>query len=191
MTRGPGLDNAARARIFTALARGMDLDEVLRRFNLAPDDLKALFREAAELYRIREEGCWRLFCDGASRGNPGPAGAGALLQDPAGHLQAQASRYLGQTTNNVAEYQALLLGLELARKRGVRRLQIFLDSQLVTEQLNGRYQVKSARLRPLWQQARQELQKFDFFAVKHIERTLNTAADRLANEAIDRAPKRR
>jgi len=68
----------------------------------------------------------------------------------------------------VAEYQALLLGLELARKRGVRRLQIFLDSQLVTEQLNGRYQVKSARLRPLWQQA-----------------------DRLANEAIDRAPKRR
>ncbi len=101
-----------RAAIFAALAQGLDLPGVQARFGLTPEDLQDLFREAAALYRDRGEGFWRLHCDGASRGNPGPAGAGMVLFDPQGRLQANKGRYLGETTNNVAEYQALLLGLE-------------------------------------------------------------------------------
>lgn len=186
MNSAKGLSAEVRARIFAALAQGVDIPGVLKMFNLTRDDLLGVFREVAELYQAREEGYWRLFCDGASRGNPGPAGAAAILQDPAGNLQGQVSRYLGQATNNVAEYRALLLGLELALSRGVRRLKIFSDSKLVVEQLNGRYQVRSPQLQPLWRQALSELQKFEACAVSHIDRHQNSAADRLANQAIDR-----
>jgi len=180
-----GLSAEERARIFHALARGMETSEVLQRFQLTKDDLQALFLEAAEFYQAQDGGYWRLFCDGASRGNPGPAGAGALLQDPSGNLQGQATRFLGRATNNVAEYQALLLGLEMALGRGVKRLKIFSDSQLLVEQLNGGYQVRSPQLKPLWRQAMNELQKFEACAISHIDRTLNAEADRLANQAID------
>ncbi len=140
----------------------------------------------AAAYRRRESGFWRLFCDGASRGNPGPAGAGALLYDPQGALQAQLSRYLGETTNNVAEYQALILGLQLARARGAARVQVFADSQLVVEQLTGSYRVKSPHLLPLWRQAKKELQNFEAYAISHLGRAGNQEADRLARQAIDR-----
>jgi hypothetical protein len=101
-----------QAAIFAALAQGLDLAGVRQRFGLAPEELQELFRDAAELYRNRTAGFWRLYCDGASRGNPGPAAAGLVLFDPQGGQQVQKGRYLGETTNNVAEYQALLLGLE-------------------------------------------------------------------------------
>lgn len=132
----------------------------------------------------REE-FWRLYCDGAARGNPGPAGAGAVLDDPQGQPRAQVSRYLGETTNNVAEYQALLLGLREARKLGVVRLQVFADSELLVKQLSGQYRVKSPRLLPLWQAAKKELQKFRAYAISHVPRTENRRADKLANQAID------
>jgi ribonuclease HI len=185
MTSERSLSAADRARIFAALAEGMDIPEVLQRFQLSRDDLQALFQDVAEFYQAQEGGFWRLFCDGASRGNPGPAGAGAILQDPLGNLQGRASRYLGKATNNVAEYQALLLGLEIALGRGVRRIKIFTDSQLMAEQLNGGYQIKSPQLKPLWRQATKELQKFEAYAISHIDRGLNQAADRLARQAID------
>jgi ribonuclease HI len=181
-----GLSRAERARIFAALAQGLDIPQVLQRFRLRREDLQALFRDVAELHQTQEKGYWRLFCDGASRGNPGPSGAGAILQDPCGHLQGRAARYLGRATNNVAEYQALLLGLEMALDRGVKRLKIFTDSQLMAEQLNGGYQIKSPHLKPLWRQAMQALQKFEAYAVAHIDRELNAEADRLARQAIDR-----
>jgi ribonuclease HI len=181
-----GLSAAERARIFTALAQGMDIPEVLQRFQLTRDELQALFLEVVEFFQAQEGGYWQLFCDGASRGNPGPAGAGAILQDPSGNLQGQAARYLGEATNNVAEYQALLLGLEMALGRKIKRLKIFTDSQLVVEQLNGGYQVRSPNLKPLWSQAKKELQKFESCAISHIDRALNIEADRLANQAIDR-----
>ncbi len=126
-----------------------------------------------------------MFCDGASRGNPGPAGAAAILQDPLGNLQGRAARYLGRATNNAAEYRALLLGLEMALGRGVKRLKIFTDSKLVVEQLNGRYQVKSPQLKPLWRQAVKQLQKLEAYTISHIHRDLNFEADRLANQVID------
>lgn len=145
----------------------------------------------ADAYRRRETGFWRLYCDGASRGNPGPAGAGALLYDPGGILKGQLSRYLGETTNNVAEYQALILGLQLAREQGAARIQILADSQLVVEQLNGSYRVKSPHLLPLWQQAKKELQNFEAYAISHVPRAQNSLADELANQGIDQKPRPR
>ncbi|OGP69918.1 MAG: hypothetical protein A2Z73_03420 [Deltaproteobacteria bacterium RBG_13_60_28] len=142
----------------------------------------------ADAYRRREAGFWRLYCDGASRGNPGPAGAGALLYDPGGTLKAQLSRYLGETTNNVAEYQALILGLQEAARLGVRKLQVFADSELLVRQLLGQYRVKAPHLLPFWRSAKDELQKFESYAISHVPRAENRLADDLANQGIDQKP---
>jgi ribonuclease HI len=174
-----------RAAIFAALAQGLDLPGVRERFGLTPEALAQVFADAAGLYRDREEGVWRLHCDGASRGNPGPAAAGMVLHDPQGRLQLRKGRYLGTTTNNVAEYEALLLGLEEARKLGVKQLQIFADSELMVKQLTGRYRVKSPHLIPLWRAALEALKAFDAYAISHVPREENHLADAAANRAID------
>lgn len=174
-----------RAAIFAALAQGLDLFGVRERFDLTPEALQELFRDAADLYRVRGEGFWRLHCDGASRGNPGPAGAGMVLFDPQGRLQANKGRYLGETTNNVAEYQALLLGLAEARKIEVQKLRIFADSELMVKQLTGRYRVKSPHLIPLWREAFNALKKFEAWTIAHVPREENHLADEAANRAID------
>jgi ribonuclease HI len=174
-----------RAAIFAALAQGLDLPGVQERFGLTPEDLQQLFREAATLYRNRDVGFWRLHCDGASRGNPGPAGAGMVLFDPQGRLQANQGRYLGETTNNVAEYQALLLGLEAARQLKVKKLQVLADSELMVKQINGRYRVKAPHLIPLWREALNSLKKFEVWTIAHVPREENHLADEAANRAID------
>jgi ribonuclease HI len=176
---------AKRSAIFAALAQGLEISQVLGRFQLSREELRSLFQEAANHYRAQETGYFTLYCDGAARGNPGPAGAAAVLKDPQGNLVAQASRYLGETTNNVAEYQALLLGLKLAQEHGARKIRVLADSQLLVEQLNGRYQVRSPHLLPLWQQARKELKNFEACAISHLDRRLNYQADLLARQAID------
>jgi ribonuclease HI len=174
-----------RAAIFQALAEGLDLRQVQERFQVSSHELQELFREVSGHYRDLAAGVWSLYCDGASRGNPGQAGAGALLLDPGGETKVRQGRYLGQTTNNVAEYQALLLGLNLALDRGIRKIQVFADSELLVRQLNGQYRVKAPHLLPLWQAARQALGKFETYKISHVPRDLNQTADRLANEAID------
>lgn len=126
-----------------------------------------------------------LNTDGASRGNPGPAGAGAVLMDPDEKPIAKLRRYLGRTTNNQAEYQALLMGLEEALARGVKNLNVRLDSELIVKQINGAYQVKHPDLKPLYQKAKSLLKQFDHAQVSHVRRHLNSLADQLANEAID------
>jgi len=126
-----------------------------------------------------------LHSDGAARGNPGPAGAGAVLYDPDGREVARLHRYLGETTNNVAEYQALLLGLEAALARGVTHLAVRLDSELIVRQLQGAYRVKAPHLKPLFQQARDLLGRFQGVEVAHVPRAQNAVADKLANQAID------
>lgn len=126
-----------------------------------------------------------LHTDGAARGNPGPAGAGALLLDPAGNEAAQVVKYLGETTNNVAEYQALLLGLEAALDHGVVNLLVRMDSELIVKQLSGAYKVKAPHLRPMFDQARALLAKFKSARVTHVRRAQNKDADLLANQAID------
>jgi ribonuclease HI len=108
-----------------------------------------------------------------------------VLDNPRGESRTEVCRYLGEATNNVAEYQALLLGLREARQQGVDRLQIFADSELLVKQLTGLYRVKSPHLLPLWQEATKELQKFQAYAISHVPRTENRRADKLANQAID------
>jgi len=180
-----------RAAIFAALAQGLDLAGVRERFDLTPEALQELFRDAAGLYRVRQEGFWRLHCDGASRGNPGPAAAGIVLYDPQGRVRVNTGRYLGETTNNVAEYQALLLGLAEAGKLEVQKLRIVADSELMVKQLTGRYRVKSPHLIPLWQEAVKALKQFAAWGINHVPREENHLADAAANRAIDqKAPAR-
>lgn len=126
-----------------------------------------------------------LWTDGAARGNPGPAGCGAILKALDGTVLAEESRYLGHTTNNVAEYQALLLGLESACARGIRRIEVRADSELLIKQLRGEYRVKNEGLRPLFAEAKRLLEQFESVKLTHVRRELNTEADRLANRGID------
>ena len=135
----------------------------------------------------RDDDRHRLYADGGARGNPGPAGIGARLVNAAGQVVEEVADYIGTATNNVAEYQALLAGLEAALDRGVERLDVFLDSELVVHQVNGRYKVKAAVLKPLHRQACLLLSKFHEVDVRHIPREQNAAADALVNQAIDAA----
>lgn len=127
----------------------------------------------------------RLFVDGASRGNPGPAGLGVVVHDGRGRVLAEVADYLGETTNNVAEYRALLRGLQEAGERGGTDLEIFADSDLLVRQINGSYRVKSAHLAPLYQEALHALRAFPRWRIEHVPRGRNGAADALANGAID------
>ncbi|MBU0516005.1 MAG: ribonuclease HI family protein [Proteobacteria bacterium] len=128
-----------------------------------------------------------LFTDGASRGNPGPAGAGAVLKDESGQVVATAKRFLGRMTNNQAEYQALLLGLDLALKARTSWLDIRLDSELLVKQLSGQYRVKNTGLAILHGRVKDKLNDLSAYDILHIRRELNAEADRLANEALDEA----
>ena len=127
----------------------------------------------------------RLFADGAARGNPGPAGAGAVIISPDGHVVAKVGKYLGETTNNVAEYTGLILGLKRAKAMGLRELEVLADSELVVKQLTGEYQVKADHLRPLHDEAKALLAGFDKIDLRHIPREENEAADEMSNRAID------
>jgi ribonuclease HI len=127
-----------------------------------------------------------LFTDGAARGNPGEAGAGILLLDQEGREIAARSFYLGQCTNNVAEYRALILGLREAGKHGVREISIYLDAELVVRQLLGSYQVRDDKLKVLHAETMALLTGFDFYQIVHVPRQENQRADQLANLGIDR-----
>ena len=127
----------------------------------------------------------RLHADGASRGNPGPAGAAAVLFGENGETLFEWKTFLGTGTNNEAEYQGLILGLTKSLEEGYRNLSIFLDSELVVRQLSGRYRVKNERLKKLYDQAAALLGRLESWTVAHVGREKNREADRLANEAID------
>ncbi|HTX60050.1 MAG TPA: ribonuclease HI family protein [Verrucomicrobiae bacterium] len=132
-----------------------------------------------------------LFADGGSRGNPGPAASGAVLLDAGGEVIAESGRFLGVATNNVAEWTALLLGLEAAAERGIRRLAVRLDSELVVKQLRGEYRVKHADLQPLHRKATALLRRFEHVDVRHVPRKQNALADRLVNHVLDQEAARR
>ncbi|MGH2349175.1 MAG: reverse transcriptase-like protein [bacterium] len=129
-----------------------------------------------------------LFVDGASRGNPGPAGIGVVLRNgDRGPVLKEISEYIGRSTNNEAEYRALLKGLDEARALGAEIAEIRSDSNLLINQLNGIYKVKSAALGPLFLEARNRLGAFRDWSARHVPRGQNAAADALANRAIDLA----
>ncbi len=126
-----------------------------------------------------------LHTDGASRGNPGEAGAGAVLTGPDGAELATRSIYLGKCTNNVAEYQALIAGLELAERSGCDQLHIRLDSELIVRQIQGSYTVRNEQLKPLFEKVKKQLAKLRKWDVRHVRREENIRADELANRGID------
>jgi ribonuclease HI len=125
--------------------------------------------------------------DGGSRGNPGPAAGAAVICSPDGELLMQASELLGVTTNNVAEYRGLLLGLERARELGATEVELINDSELVAKQLTGVYKVKHPDMRPLHAQALAALRAFERWSIRSVPRTQNEAADALVNAALDAA----
>lgn len=130
---------------------------------------------------------FRMFCDGASSGNPGPSGAGGVILDEAGTLVDSYSIHLGVATNNVAEYTALLEGLDRLLLLQAKRAEIFLDSELIVRQLSGRYKVKSPHLQPLFREVRDRLSKIPVCDVRHVPRDENQEADRLAREGAKKS----
>jgi len=128
---------------------------------------------------------WTLRTDGGARGNPGPAGAGFVLEDASGAIVRSGGRYLGAQTNNVAEYEALLWGLRTALDERVCDLCVCADSELVVRQLTGVYRVKKDWLRPLHAEALGLMKCFDSIEIRHVRREQNAAADELANIAMD------
>ncbi len=126
-----------------------------------------------------------VYVDGASRGNPGPAGAAAIAIDGHERPLREVSQFLGRATNNEAEYRALLLGLRLAQELGARKVTLYTDSELLARQVDGSYRVRSASLRGLYEEALTLMRCFEKAAVVHIPRERNLVADGVANRAID------
>jgi len=184
--------------LLRSIYRHLDKDAVLaERPSLTTGDLDAFFRKMAAVFSD-SKGAARparrpkvksvaIYSDGGSRGNPGPAGYGAVLTDPSGKVLAELSEFVGRKTNNEAEYLGLIAGLEAARDMGAREVRIRADSELLVRQVNGTYKMKSARLRPLLQEVQALLGAFQTWSAQHVPRERNAHADRLANEAMDRA----
>jgi ribonuclease HI len=126
--------------------------------------------------------------DGGARGNPGPAAVAAVATSPDdGEVLGEASRYIGDATNNVAEYRAVLLGIELARSLGAREVDVVNDSELVARQIGGQYKVKHEGLRPLFVETMRALRELDRWSVRNVRREENERADELVNLELDRA----
>lgn len=129
---------------------------------------------------------WKAFIDGGSRGNPGPAACGVVLQDERGKVVFAGGFFLGKLTNNQAEYRGLLAALDLFARAGAKEIAIQSDSELLVRQINGQYRVKSPDLRPLFEQAQNRLSQFKDWKIGHILREGNAQADALANRAMDK-----
>jgi len=126
-----------------------------------------------------------IYADGASRGNPGLAAIGVVIKDEQGKLVTRISQRIGRTTNNQAEYRAIIAALEEAIRLGAKQVDINLDSQLVVRQISGQYRVRKAALKPLHQQVKQLIGSLEGFTIAHIPRGQNREADSLANKALD------
>jgi len=198
-------------RLLLALAESLDVDKSIEKLNISRDEasklLRGFVRPKESLSRIAlsksrvskktatagkissskaKSAVYELYVDGGSRGNPGPSGAGAVIKGPDGAVVKRLTKGLGVGTNNRAEYMALIMGLEEALKLGGRRIKILADSELMVRQISGRYKVKSPVLKPLYERAMLLRASFSAFTISHIPRALNSEADALANEAMDK-----
>jgi ribonuclease HI len=144
-----------------------------------------LFADPATNSPTAATAAYRANIDGGSRGNPGPASYGVVVRDPRGAVVAKLKKYIGRSTNNVAEYYGLIAALDYAQQHGIRALRVESDSELLVRQMRGQYKVKSSELRPLYERARKMAQTFDSFKIDHVYREQNAEADALANEALD------
>lgn len=195
----PKRDGKLVKKFLLELSSTLDLENSMRSCGLTPAKAKSVFKEIAAAVPVQEElfgtplkagpsrpgGAYEIRVDGASRGNPGLAGAGAVISDPEGNVARELRKYLGVMTNNMAEYSALVMALAEAKAMGVGEVEVFADSELMVKQLNGKYKVKSADLLPLYNEASSLLKSFRRYKIVHVYREENSAADRLANEAID------
>jgi ribonuclease HI len=190
---------ASPAQVLLALAEHETLDAASAALGIDKEQARRLLRGAARQLgeadpqtrataRVTSPGearTVRVFTDGAARGNPGPAGAGAVILDEEGRVLARLGKFLGKQTNNVAEYQGLLLGLRRARQMGAREVEIRADSQLLIRQLQGKYAVKNEVLKRLHEEALALLRSFERYELLHIPREQNELADEMSNRAID------
>jgi ribonuclease HI len=133
----------------------------------------------------RNTAAYQANIDGGSRGNPGPAAYGVVIRDGSGAIVARLKKYIGQNTNNVAEYFGLIAALDYAQTHGVRSLRVESDSELMVKQIRGQYKVKSADLKPLFERASKMAQGFESFRIEHVYREQNREADALVNQALD------
>jgi ribonuclease HI len=184
-------------KILRHLSQTLSVAKTLKRFpSLTPRALQEILDRWAE--RAKEEPGipppelppkefpeFFIHADGASRGNPGEAGGGAVISDSQGRTLKELKVYLGMASNNVAEYRAAILALEKALEMGAKRVNLFLDSELVVRQLRGEYRVREPHLKSLHQKAREVLNRFSQYSILRIPREENRRADQLANEAID------
>ena len=150
----------------------------------------SLFSDAPATPKPQSSDWISAHCDGGARGNPGPAGYGALIQSSDGTVLAELSKFLGIRTNNFAEYSGLLGCLQYALDHHHPRLRVVSDSELMVKQIQGKYQVKSPDLKPLFEEAKRRIARLEAFEISHALRHKNKDADRLANEAMDRGMKR-
>jgi len=178
------LDDGQLERIFPGQAAG-EIRRIASPKATAPPPVAVATPVPVAIDGVIARGRCRLFTDGASRGNPGEAGAGAVLMGPDGGELAARAVYLGTCTNNVAEYRALLIGLDTALRLGCIDLEIALDSELIVRQIQGRYKVKNEALLELFLQVRERLARLAKWAVVHVPRAQNARADQLANRGID------
>ena len=146
-----------------------------------------LFGEQQPEARPSAPAAWRANIDGGSRGNPGPAAYGVVIRNPRGEIVARLKKYIGRTTNNVAEYYGLIAALDYAQASSVRELHIESDSELLVKQMRGQYKVKSTDLQPLFERATKMSRSFGSFRISHVYREQNREADALANEAMNEA----
>jgi len=146
---------------------------------------KNLFGETAPEPKPAATAAYRANIDGGSRGNPGPAAYGVVIRDARGQIAAKLKKYIGRSTNNVAEYYGLIAAMDYAQTHGILALRVESDSELLVKQMRGLYKVKSADLQPLYERARKMSQGFESFRIEHVYREQNREADALANEALD------
>jgi ribonuclease HI len=142
-------------------------------------------RGSASERRLAEPQKLLINVDGGARGNPGPAAIAAVIQSADGELLEERGERIGRATNNVAEYRALLLGIERAAALGAGEIELVGDSELIVKQVKGEYKVKDATLRDLHARVARALRDFDRWSIRHVRRELNAEADRLVNEALD------
>jgi ribonuclease HI len=185
---------ASPAQLLLAIAEHESLEKACASLRISRDDgLKLLRGAAVRLHDEKPEAPAKVqslrrvfvFSDGAARGNPGPAGAGAVIKDAEGKLIDKFGKWLGKATNNVAEYKGLLLGLHEAQKLGAREVEVRADSELMIRQLKGKYAVKNEGLKPLHNEAMALLASFGKWNAEHIPREENGLADEMSNRAID------
>jgi ribonuclease HI len=199
VTKGAHVKGDVTFRFLRELSQSLDIDQAMLRAGISKPQTRAILQEAARALRGSGSSqvggqvgvdVLHLYTDGASRGNPGQAGAGVVIMNGGGEVVKRTGKYLGVTTNNVAEYEALILGLENASEMGGRTIAIFADSELMVKQVKGEYRVKNSGLVPLYRRVCTLLRGFEKYDITHIVRSKNGEADELANMAIDKASAR-